>query len=102
MRDCEPYDVNTVRDHILLVVEVTSPATIDDDLGLKHVQYARAGIPVYLLVRFDKDWERIEQISEYRLDWSRLRYEPREVHRERLRLDSPVAVDVGFAELTRF
>ncbi|MFC6013797.1 hypothetical protein [Nocardia lasii] len=45
VRDCEPYDVDTVREHLALVVEVASRATVDSDTGVKHQLYARAGIP---------------------------------------------------------
>jgi hypothetical protein len=31
VRDCDPYDVNTVRDRIQLLVEVTSEATFEAD-----------------------------------------------------------------------
>jgi Uma2 family endonuclease len=70
VRDCEPYDVNDVRDHIQLVVEVTSESTFETDTTAKRTQYAAAGIPGYLVVHFDKSWSRISEIEEYRLDWS--------------------------------
>jgi Uma2 family endonuclease len=56
VRDCEPYDVNTVRNHIRLIVEVTSESTFKADTTEKRVMYAAAGIPSYLVVHFDKDW----------------------------------------------
>ncbi|WP_019927714.1 Uma2 family endonuclease [Nocardia sp. BMG111209] len=96
IRDCEPYDVNTVRDHILLVVEVTSESTIDSDITDKRIQYAHAGIPRYLIVRLDQKEERIEEIEEYRLDWSGRRYLVHTVHRRVLLLDDPVEVTVPF------
>ncbi|UFS96399.1 Uma2 family endonuclease [Nocardia huaxiensis] len=99
VRDCEPYDVNTVRDHIHLVVEVISKDTGDTDTGLKRVLYARAGIPAYLIVYFDKTWESIDRIEEYRLDWSGLRYEPHHTHRTALVLDTPVTLAVTFETL---
>ncbi|MGV9662293.1 Uma2 family endonuclease [Nocardia niigatensis] len=99
VRDCEPYDVNTVRDHIQLVIEVASKETVDTDIGIKRVLYARARIPVYLIVHFDKSWEIIDRIEEYRLDWSGLRYEPHHVHRTGLVLDSPVTLAVTFESL---
>jgi Uma2 family endonuclease len=71
VRDCDPYDVNTVRDRIRLLVEVTSEATFEADTTAKRVLYAAAGIPGYLVVHFDKDWARISEIEEYRLDWSK-------------------------------
>ncbi|MFI1913267.1 Uma2 family endonuclease [Nocardia sp. NPDC020380] len=99
VRDCEPYDVNTVGDHIQLVVEVVSKDTVDTDTGFKRVLYARAGIPIYLVVHFDKTWEAIDRIEEYRLDWSGLRYVPHQVHRTALVLDTPVTLAVTFESL---
>lgn len=99
IRDCEPYDVNTVVDHILLVVEVTSESTMDADITDKRIQYAAAGIPRYLIVRLDQKEERIEEIEEYRLDWSRRRYRAHAVHRRVLLLDDPVEVTVPFSSL---
>ncbi|GGL45821.1 Uma2 family endonuclease [Nocardia jinanensis] len=101
IRDCEPYDVNTVRDHIALVVEVVSKSTVDADTSEKHKLYARAGIPGYLIVHFDKSWESIDRIEEYRLDWSGLRYMPHKVHHTALVLDTPVTVAITFDALHR-
>ncbi|MCP2319902.1 Endonuclease, Uma2 family (restriction endonuclease fold) [Nocardia amikacinitolerans] len=96
IRDCEPYDVNTVREHILLVVEVTSESTIDADINDKRIQYATAGIPRYLIVRLDQKEDRIEEIEEYRLDWSGRRYAAHTVHRRVLLLDDPVEATIPF------
>jgi Uma2 family endonuclease len=101
VRDCEPYDVNTVRDHIALIVEVVSKTTVDTDISEKHRLYARAGVPVYLIVHFDKSWETIDRIEEYRLDWSGLRYMPHRVHRTALVLDTPVTLAITFDALHR-
>lgn len=99
IRDCEPYDVNTVRDHILLIVEVTSESTIDADITDKRIQYATAGIPRYLIIRLDQKEERIEEIEEYRLDWSGRRYRVHTVHRRVLLLDDPVEATIPFDTL---
>jgi Uma2 family endonuclease len=99
IRDCEPYDVNSVREHILLVVEVTSESTIDTDITDKRIQYAIAGIPRYLIVRLDQKEERIEEIEEYRLDWSGRRYLVHTVHRRVLLLDDPVEATIPFDAL---
>jgi Uma2 family endonuclease len=101
LRDCDPYDVNTVRDHIHLVVEVTSETTFDADTTAKRALYASAGIPGYLIVQFDKDWARISQFEEYRLDWSRRRYVARIVHHRALILDEPLLLTVTFDDLQR-
>ncbi|AHH18559.1 hypothetical protein NONO_c37750 [Nocardia nova SH22a] len=101
VRDCEPYDVNTVRNHIALIVEVVSKSTVDTDTSEKHTLYARTGIPAYLIVHFDKSWETIDRIEEYRLDWSGLRYMPHRVHRTALVLDTPVTLAITFDALHR-
>ncbi|MEC3958409.1 Uma2 family endonuclease [Nocardia sp. CDC153] len=96
IRDCEPYDVNTVREHLLLIVEVTSESTIDTDINDKRIQYAMAGVPRYLIVRLDQKEDRIEEIEEYRLDWSGRRYRAHDVHRRVLLLDEPVEATIPF------
>lgn len=102
LRDCDPYDVNTVRDHVQLVIEVTSEAAFETDTTAKRAQYAAAGIPGYLVVHFDKDWTKISEIEEYRLDWSGRRYVVYAVHRRALILDEPFRVTVAFEDLQRF
>lgn len=101
VRDCDPYDVNTVRDHIGLIVEVTSEATVETDTTVKRLQYAASGIPGYLVVHFDKDWAQISEIEEYRLDWSARRYVAHAVHRRALILDEPLRLTVTFEDLQR-
>src|ERR1700733_13522814 len=54
VRDCDPYDVNTVRDRIQLLVEISSEATFEADTTAKRVLYAAAGIPGYLVLHFAK------------------------------------------------
>jgi len=99
VRDCEPYDVSTVRDHIQLVIEVTSESTFEADTTVKRVQYAAAGIPGYLVIHFDKGWSRISEIEEYRLDWSGRRYVVHAVHRRALILDEPLRLTAAFEDL---
>jgi Uma2 family endonuclease len=101
VRNCDPYDVSTVRDHIQLLVEVTSEATFEADTTAKRVLYAAAGIPGYLVVHFDKDWGRISEIEEYRLDWSSRRYVVQDVHRRALILDEPFRLTATFDDLQR-
>jgi len=101
LRDCDPYDVNTVQDHIQLIVEVTSEATVEIDTTDKRLQYAAAGVPGYLVIHFDKDWARISEIEEYRLDWSGRRYVAHAVHRRALILDEPLRLTVTFEDLQR-
>jgi Uma2 family endonuclease len=102
VRDCDPYDVNTVRNHLQLIVEVTSEATVETDTTAKRLQYAASGVPGYLVVHFDKGWTRINEIEEYRLDWSGRRYVAHTVHRRALILDEPFPLTVTFEELQRF
>lgn len=101
VRDCDAYDVNTVRDHIQLIVEVTSEATFETDTTAKRLQYAAAGVPGYLVIHFDKDWARISEIEEYCLDWSGRRYVVRAVHRRALILDEPLRLTTTFEDLQR-
>ncbi|MGW2664216.1 hypothetical protein ACWCW7_24910 [Nocardia tengchongensis] len=70
--------------------------TIDADITDKRIQYAGAGVPRYLIVRLDQKEERIEEIEEYRLDWSGRRYRAHDVHRRVLLLDDPVEATIPF------
>ena len=101
VRDCDPYDVNTVRDRIQLLVEVTSEATFEADTTAKRVLYAAAEIPGYHVVHSGKDWARISEIEEYRLDWSSRRYMVQDVHRRALILDDPFRLTATFDDLQR-
>ena len=101
VRDCDPFDVNSVRDHIQLIVEVTSEATFETDTTAKRLQYAAAGVPGYLVIHFDKDWARISEIEEYRLDSSGRRSVAHAVHRRALILDEPLRLTVTFEDLQR-
>jgi Uma2 family endonuclease len=101
VRDCDPYDVNTVRDRIQLLIEVSSEATFEADTAAKRVLYAAAGIPGYLVVHFDKDWAKISEVEEYRLDWSSRRYVVQAVHHRALILDDPFRLTVTFEDLQR-
>ncbi|AYF74885.1 Uma2 family endonuclease [Nocardia yunnanensis] len=101
LRDCSEgaYDLQTVATQILLVAEVTSDGTVDADIGIKRELYARAGIPVYLIVHFDKNWHQITEIEECRLDWSGRRYVTRHTHEDALVLTDPVTLAITFADL---
>lgn len=101
VRDCDPYDVNTVRDHIELLVEVTSEDTVDNDTFAKRAQYAEAGVPGYLIVHFDKNWTAITEIEEHRLDWSGRRYVVKTTHRQALVLEHPFLLAISFEDLRR-
>jgi Putative restriction endonuclease len=79
--------------------EITSESTFETDTTTKRVQYAAAGIPGYLVVHFEKDWSKISEIEEYRLDWSGRRYVVQAVHRRALVLDEPFRLTVAFEDL---
>ncbi len=98
-RDSESYDVTIVRGHIQLLIEVRSESTFETDPTAEHSQYAAAGIPGYLVVQFDKDWSKISEIEEYRLDWSGRRYVVRTVRHRALILDEPFWLTVAFEDL---
>ena len=52
-----------VRDHgaeVAFVIEVTSPTTRDNDLDVKVMDYARAGIPLYLIVDVRGEVDEVE------------------------------------------
>lgn len=51
----------------LIVVEVSSPSTAAEDLLDKKAQYARVGIPLYLVAVLDAKY-RISEVLEFRLD----------------------------------
>jgi Uma2 family endonuclease len=51
---------NEFREYLVMVVEVTppkSPETVENDRGVKRKQYAKSGVPLYLLVDQENgDW----------------------------------------------
>jgi len=51
------------------------------------------------VVHFDKDWSRISEIGEYRLDWPGRRYVVQTAHRRALVLDEPLRLTVAFEDL---
>ena len=83
----------------LLVVEVTSPTTIKEDLVDKKAQYAAAGIPLYLVVVLDEDSDIVE-IREFHLDAAAATYRLHAVHRSVLDLEQPVRLSLPVADLT--
>lgn len=85
----------------LVVVEVSSPSTAAEDLLDKKVQYARAGIPLYLVVLLDTKFE-IEEVREFRLDAHAAEYRLHNLHRDGfLRLEHVVVGEISFSDLTR-
>ncbi|MFQ6398396.1 Uma2 family endonuclease [Nocardia sp. KC 131] len=85
----------------LIVVEVSSPSTAAEDLLDKKAQYARAGIPLYLVVALDTKYD-IEEVREFRLDAHASEYRLHRLHRDGfLQLEHVVVGDIGFADLVR-
>ena len=82
----------------LMVVEVTSPGTRQEDLLDKKVQYADAGIPLYLVVVLDEKYE-ITGIREFRLDAAAREYRLHREHRKLLELEHPVKLSMAVADL---
>ncbi len=82
----------------LTVVEVTSPTTIKEDLLDKKAHYAEAGIPLYLVVVLDENYD-IAEIREFHLDAATTAYRLYEVHRKVLDLEEPVRLRLPVADL---
>jgi Uma2 family endonuclease len=82
----------------LLVVEVTSPNTIKEDLVDKKAQYAAAGIPLYLVIVLDESYA-IVDIREFHLDAATSTYRLHAVHHSVLDLEQPVRLSVPISEL---
>jgi Uma2 family endonuclease len=82
----------------VLVVEVTSPTTAQEDLVDKRAQYAAAGIPHYLVVVLD-DKHDIADIREFHLDAATAAYRLHTVHWSVLDLEQPVRLALPIAEL---
>lgn len=82
----------------LLVVEVTSPTTIKEDLVDKKAQYAAAGIPLYLVIVLDESYD-IADIREFHLDAATGAYRLHVVHRSVLDLEQPVRLSVPISNL---
>jgi Uma2 family endonuclease len=81
-----------------MVVEVTSPGTVQEDLLDKKIQYADAGIPLYLVILLDDKYD-VTEIMEFHLDAARSEYRLYKVHRSVLELDDPIRLALPIAEL---
>ncbi|MFF0491375.1 Uma2 family endonuclease [Nocardia sp. NPDC003482] len=85
----------------LIVVEVSSPSTAAEDLLDKKAQYARVGIPLYLVIVLNDKYE-IEDVLEFRLDAHAGEYRLHQFHRGGvLRLEHVVVGEVVLSELAR-
>lgn len=83
----------------VLVVEVTSPSTMQEDLLDKKTQYAAAGIPLYLVVVLDENYD-IEEVREFHLDAATSAYRLHAVHASVLELEQPVLLKLPLSDLT--
>jgi Uma2 family endonuclease len=82
----------------VLVVEVSSPTTAQEDLLDKKAQYAAAGIPVYLVIVLDEKHD-IADIREFHLDAATAAYRLHAVHWSVLDLEQPVRLTLPIAGL---
>ena len=67
-------------------------------VGIETQEIAGHTLNVFV-VHFDKDWSKISEVEEYRLDWSGRRYVVHAVHRRALILDEPLRLTVAFEDL---
>jgi Uma2 family endonuclease len=98
---CECLEVRgqqPTAERTLMVVEVTSPNTRQEDLLDKKAQYAGAGIPLYLVVVLDEKYE-IIGIREFHLDAAAGEYRLHREHRTTLELDHPVKLTLPVTDL---
>ena len=82
----------------VMVVEVASPSSVKEDLLDKRTQYAAAGIPLYLVVILDENYD-IAEIREFHLDAAASTYRLRTVHRSILELEQPVRLTLPISDL---
>jgi Uma2 family endonuclease len=82
----------------VMVVEVTSPTTAQEDLLDKKTQYASAGIPLYLVIVLTEKYD-IAEILEFHLDAAASTYRLYAVHRSVLDLEQPVRLSLPIADL---
>ncbi|MQY24934.1 Uma2 family endonuclease [Nocardia aurantia] len=85
----------------LIVVEVSSPSTAAEDLLDKKAQYARVGIPLYLVIMLNEKYE-IGEVLEFRLDAHAREYRLHRLHRDGLlRLEHVVVGEIVLSDLVR-
>jgi Uma2 family endonuclease len=82
----------------ILVIEVTSPTTVREDLVDKKAQYATAGIPLYLVVVLDEKYD-IWEIREFHLDAATSEYRLYAVHAAVLELEQPIRLTLPISDL---
>jgi Uma2 family endonuclease len=82
----------------VMVAEVTSPGTAQEDLLDKKAQYASAGIPLYLVIVLDEKYD-VWEIREFHLDAATAAYRLHAVHRSVLDLEQPVRLTLPISDL---
>ncbi len=82
----------------VMVVEVSSPTTAKEDLLDKKIQYAAAGIPLYLVIVLDEKYD-VWEIREFHLDAATSAYRLHAVHRSVLDLEQPVRLTLPISDL---
>ena len=82
----------------VMVAEVTSPGTAQEDLLDKKAQYASAGIPLYLVIVLDEKYD-VWEIREFHLDAATSAYRLHAVHRSVLDLEQPVRLTLPISDL---
>src|SRR5262249_8353680 len=93
----DPARTATAQETVL-VAEVTSPTTAQEDLFDKRTQYAAAGIPLYLVVILDDKLD-IAEIREFHLDAAAGDYRLHAIHRSVLDLAEPVWLKIPITDL---
>jgi Uma2 family endonuclease len=93
----DPARKPTAQDAVI-VIEVTSPTTAAEDLVDKWAQYARAGIPLYLVVVLDEKYD-IWEIREFHLDAAAAAYRLYAVHTSVLKLERPIHLTLPVSDL---
>ena len=93
----DPTRKPTAHDAVL-VIEVTSPTTATEDLVDKWAQYARAGIPLYLVVVLDEKYD-IWEIREFHLDAAAAAYRLHTIHTSMLDLERPIRLTLPISDL---
>ena len=93
----DPARKPTARETVA-VAEVASPGTVQEDPVDKKAQYAAAGIPLYLVVVLDDEYD-IGEIREFHLDAATSTYRLHAVHRSVLDLEQPVLLKLPLSDL---
>jgi len=94
-----PFDPDRTRylpEEVALVVEVVSDESEDRDRGIKPFKYAQAGIRHYWRVEDEKG---LPVVHVYELDETTRAYVATGIHRERLRVSVPFAIDIDLTAL---